>query len=283
MNVADRQERIDQVPWYHEFDFPNGLKARSKSPDVEWHRNVWAFTRKHLDTLDFNGKTVLDLGCWDGYWSFYAEKRGAKQVLATDDQTQNWARSAGVLLAKELLGSSVEVRLDMSIYEVSRLGRTFDIILCLGIYYHLVDPFHAFAQIRHCCHKDTLVIFEGDEASGMPATSIWYDLSDSRRPMFIPTRHTFTQMLGAAYFDVISRFELFGPASALKARLRICADALLRMTKTDRLPRGMNRVVTVCRPVERANTLHAYRPPFGLHLYDDRFREDAAIQEAAVR
>ena len=35
------------------------------------------------------------MGCWDGYWSFYAEQRGAARVLATDDASQNWAGSAG--------------------------------------------------------------------------------------------------------------------------------------------------------------------------------------------
>src|SRR5262245_55858191 len=127
MDRDEAQRRIDQVAWYHEFDFGNGLVARSRAPDVESHRRMWAFITGELDKIDFTGKTVLDLGCWDGYWSFYAERRGAKSVLATDDRSQNWAGSAGVLLAKELLGSSIEVRLDVSVYDVAKLNRTFDI------------------------------------------------------------------------------------------------------------------------------------------------------------
>jgi len=91
MDHAALQARIDAVNWYHEFDFGNGLMAKSRTPDVSDHRAVWDFTRRHLDTVDFQGKSVLDIGAWDGYWSFYAEKRGAKCVLATDDRTQNWS------------------------------------------------------------------------------------------------------------------------------------------------------------------------------------------------
>src|SRR5687768_12760300 len=108
MDLQEYQRRIDQVQWYHEFDFPNGLVARSKTEDIVFHRRIWSFIRHELDQIDFAGKTVLDIGCWDGYWSFYAERRGAKSVLAADDQTQNWAGSSGILLAKELMGSSIE-------------------------------------------------------------------------------------------------------------------------------------------------------------------------------
>jgi predicted nicotinamide N-methyase len=40
--------------------------------------------------VDFAGKTVLDIGCWDGQWSFLAENRGAARLLATDDCSQHW-------------------------------------------------------------------------------------------------------------------------------------------------------------------------------------------------
>src|SRR6266550_1238055 len=159
--LAEKQRLINQVSWYHEFDFPNGLKGRSQC-DVAFHRRIWTFIAKQLDGIDFRDKTVLDLGCWDGYWSFDAERRGARRVLATDDRTQNWAASAGILLAKDLLRSSIDTNLDISVYDLGILDEKFDIILCLGIYYHLVDPFYAFAQIRHRCHEETLVVFEGD-------------------------------------------------------------------------------------------------------------------------
>jgi tRNA (mo5U34)-methyltransferase len=119
---SEIQNRIDRIHWYHEFDFGNGLRAEDKTPEAEGHRVVWRFIEDQLDKIDFSGKTVLDIGCWDGYWSFYAERRGAARVVATDDSTQNWAGPAGFNLAKELLGSRVEADLNASIYDlVARL------------------------------------------------------------------------------------------------------------------------------------------------------------------
>src|SRR5262245_20890100 len=117
MDVAAAQKRIDAITWYHEFDFGSGLKSRPKRPGL--HRGIWNFIEGQLAEVDFRGKTVLDIGCWDGYWSFYAERRGAASVLATDDRTQNWSKNEGIHVAKDLMGSKVEINQDMSVYELS--------------------------------------------------------------------------------------------------------------------------------------------------------------------
>src|SRR6478672_591627 len=158
--MSDIQRRIDSIHWYHEFDFGNGLRAEVKTPDAHSHRALWHFIEKELNKIDFTNKTVLDVGCWDGYWSFYAERRGAARVWATDDASQNWSGDAGLHLAKELLGSQrVEINPNLSVYDLSSyLGQRFDVVLCLGVYYHLFDPFYAFAQLRHCSHENSLVV-----------------------------------------------------------------------------------------------------------------------------
>jgi tRNA (mo5U34)-methyltransferase len=261
-DLVEQQRRINEIPWYHEFNFPNGLKARSGTPDIRSHRKIWAFVAAQLDRMEFQGKTVLDLGCWDGYWSFYAERRGASRVLATDDRSQNWAGSAGVLLAKELFKSSIETNLNVSVYDAAKIGETFDIILCLGIYYHLVDPFYAFSQIRHCCHPETKVVFEGDATFSLRADLMRYDLlSDSN---FTPTVQVLAQMLEANYFRVVSQT----PMTSRKWRRRL--RGIARIVRPS-LPFHMTRLVTVCQPFEGINTLYKYRPPFGLHRFDERF------------
>ena len=78
MDAAQMQARIDAINWYHEFDFGHGLKARATTADAEFHRELWQFMERQLDGINFQGKRVLDVGCWDGYWSFYAERRGAR-------------------------------------------------------------------------------------------------------------------------------------------------------------------------------------------------------------
>lgn len=258
LKKSEIQERIDRVHWYHEFDFGHGLRAQVKTPDADLHRRLWSFIEAELDKISFAGKTVLDVGCWDGYWSFYAERRNAARVLATDDSSQNWAGSAGLNLARELLGSKVETNLHVSVYDLEDQLRTkFDIILCLGVFYHLFDPFYAFAQIRHCCHPNTVVVFEGDVFFGLletPAQSaVLYARNVRLAPRFVPDPDTLRLLINAAYFTINSE-----------------AVFALSSSNSDSTPRGVNRMLLVCRPCVCTNECHEYYPPFGLHQYDTR-------------
>jgi tRNA (mo5U34)-methyltransferase len=250
MDRTQAQQRITEIKWYHDIDFPNGLKARTETPDANSHRDLWKWMRSELDKLEFADKNVLDVGCWDGYWSFYAERRGAARVLAADDKTQNWSGNAGLELARELMGSSIETRTDLSIYEASKLDQRFDVVLCLGVYYHLVDPYYAFGQVRHCAREGGLVVFEGDFAPDWfvkPEQAAFYELGNTAR-VFVPTVHVLRQMLKANYFRVLTESLYYG------------------------LPtQPVHRVLLTCEPFSGENPLHEGPPPFGLHIYDPRF------------
>jgi tRNA (mo5U34)-methyltransferase len=277
----DIQKRIDAIDWYHEFDFGNGLAARSKTHDVEFHRRSWDFIRATLDGIDFAGKSVLDIGCWDGYWSFYAEKRGAAHVLAADDAEQNWAGDSGLKLARDLLHSSIETTTNLSIYNIASLERKFDIILCLGVYYHLIDPFYAFAQIRHCCHENTIVVFEGDVASSAPPNTCIYHLRDLNRSRFQPSRGVLSGFLEAAYFSVdavavlqpLSQFPHNRESNGRKFRFRNSIGRMRnfrrrapssRIGSTTEAYFEIDRIILTCRPFQGVNQCFKYRPPFGL-------------------
>jgi len=271
------QAEIDAIEWYHEFDFGNGLHARSKTPDVSGHQAVWRFIENHLASIDFRNKTVLDVGCWDGYWSFYAERRGAKSILATDDCNQNWASGAGLLLAKELLRSSVTVNQNVSIYELSKLNKTFDIVLCLGVYYHLIDPIFAFTQLRSCCHPRSLVILEGEVTTSLRPDTVFWNLDGAALPVFIPTPYSLGQMLRACYLQVMSqtwRQQPHRPSWVRRWRKRLSAALLgTGHAQVSPLPQESERMLTICAPVEGENLMHPYPPPFGLHRYDPRFNK----------
>ena len=287
MDVSEQRARIDAITWYHDFDFGNGLKAQT-TVDAEFHRQLWRSIKQELDAIDFQGKSVLDIGCWDGYWSFYAERRGARTVLATDDCTQNWAGSAGCLLAKELYGSSVSVNLNLSVYQLASLNQQFDIILFLGVYYHLFDPFYALAQIRHCCHNDTVVLIDGPVALALvPATAL-FNFAD-RTCEWLPTLGALEQLLRATYFSIISPDvpDIRPPQPPIKRSKHWWLRTVMEMLKKSRLgilalahelepmlPSTLQRRLFLkCAPFVGTNELHYYRPPFGLHKYDSRFCE----------
>ena len=262
------QARIDEIDWYHEFDFGRGLKARSTAPDVSWHRQVWRFVERQLEGVDFRDKTVLEVGAWDGYWSFLAERRGAKYVLASDDLTQNWSDGRGIHLAKEMLGSHVDINQGLSVYRLGELGRTFDIVMCFGVYYHLLDPFYAFAQIRHCCHDESVVLLDGDVGrSGMRADEVRCRLDESRVSAFVPSIPALETLLRASYLRVRSQACLRAPGFFRRKGAIGPLRSLLNRPAID-------RAFTVCTPFRGANALHAYEPPFGLNAYDDRYRDD---------
>ena len=253
---GDRQAEIDRIAWYHEFDFGNGLRAQSRIENLDGVRQIWRFIESQLDRLDFAGKSVLDVGAWDGFWSFYAERRGAASVLATDDLSQNWARGTGLPLARELLGSNIEVQQNLPIYELASLDRQFDIVLCLGVFYHLRDPFYGFTQLRRCCHPNTIVAIEGELAwQGVTANEVRYFYNNWLE--FLPTESALIGLLRSAYFQIDSQLWLHphAPSTAATAHADVQTD----------------RAFFLCRPFSGVNEMYVYRPHFGLHVYDPRF------------
>jgi tRNA (mo5U34)-methyltransferase len=256
MNRAEVQARVDSIEWYHDFDFGEGIVARSHIENVDIVRLVWRFIEQQLDRIDFRGKSVLEVGAWDGYWSFYAERRGAAVVVATDDATQNWSDGRGLPLARELLESKIEIRQDVSIYDLTTLDRRFDIILCLGVFYHLRDPFYGFAQIRHCCRPDSRVVLEGELGwTGMRRNEVRYFYNGWLEFLSSPT--ALDGLLRSAY-------------------LRTESDVWMHPHEAPAGEPGDNlqsdRAVRVCAPFVGVNDVYSYKPHFGLHAYDDRFR-----------
>jgi tRNA (mo5U34)-methyltransferase len=77
---------------------------------------------KAMDQIDFRNKKVLDVGCWDGQWTFEAEKRGAAEVIAIDLVSQReFASHKTFEVAAALRGSAAKYRPDLSVYDVCSL------------------------------------------------------------------------------------------------------------------------------------------------------------------
>jgi tRNA (mo5U34)-methyltransferase len=96
---------------------------------------------------DLTGKRVLDLGTRDGYFAFTCEQLGA-DVTAIDNCPPD---HTGFPIAKELYQSDVEYR-QGNVYDLSGMDLgTFDVVLCLGLLYHLRHPLFALDQIRQVC------------------------------------------------------------------------------------------------------------------------------------
>lgn len=165
MVKEELKKQIDSFPfWYHKIDL-NGVVTTGWAPiDSE----IYDIPK------DLTGKRVLDVGAWDGYWTFEALKRGAKQVVAID----NWsdlpkAKDAYVTqkdynperkqwdtfdFCKSVLGYSDEQckRYTMSVYDAKSLGE-FDVIFFFGTLYHLRYPLLALDILSSICKESIYV------------------------------------------------------------------------------------------------------------------------------
>ena len=120
---------------------------------------------------DLTGKRVLDIGCAEGFFSFEAEKRGAREVIGIDTFPDSVRRFNLVRAARQ----SNATAFLMSVYDLEpkRLG-TFDLVLFYGVFYHLRHPQHALERIRSICTGDLLFqthVYDEPALKDIPAAS----------------------------------------------------------------------------------------------------------------
>lgn len=117
--------------------------------------------------VDLSGKTFLDVGANDGFYSFQAEKKGASRVVATDLYEEKIKGSSsgtgwpleGIHLAKKHLQSKVEV-IPKSIYDLGELDASFDFVFCSNVLAWLRDVPKAIESLSDVC-SDTLILQDG--------------------------------------------------------------------------------------------------------------------------
>ncbi len=143
MDADELARRARDINWYHTMDLGQGVTSKG------FYEPAKFVNRFHLpDRLD--GKAVLDIGAWDGFYSFEAERRGASRVLAADHYQwdgSGWGSKAGFELAREAYGSKVEdLLIDVMDLSSERVG-TFDVVFFFGVLYHLKHPLYALERV----------------------------------------------------------------------------------------------------------------------------------------
>jgi tRNA (mo5U34)-methyltransferase len=145
MSPDELRTEVARRTWFHSIDLGNGVRTpgQKDTPSEAQHFQIPA---------DLTGKTVLDIGAYDGFYSFEAERRGAARVVAADSWAWNWPGSdarRNFDLAHEVLHSNVEPVV-VSVEELSpeRVGGTFDVVLFLGVLYHAPDPIGYLRKVR---------------------------------------------------------------------------------------------------------------------------------------
>lgn len=107
----------------------------------------------HAVPEDLSGRTVLDIGCNAGFYSLEMKRRGAARVLGIDHDERYLAQAR---FAAEVSGLDIEFR-RLEVYDVGALGETFDLVIFMGVLYHLRHPLLALDLIREHVAGDMLL------------------------------------------------------------------------------------------------------------------------------
>src|SRR5438270_64283 len=156
-------------PWFHNLHLPDGTQTAPDHPLGDFPRWKWEQIAPFLPE-DLHGARVLDIGCNAGFYSFELARRGA-DVLAVDIDERYLAQARW---ASDVFGLSERIELRRTgVYDLARLGQeTFDVVLLLGVLYHLRHPLLALDIVAELT-RETLVLqtltMPGEERLSTPA------------------------------------------------------------------------------------------------------------------
>jgi tRNA (mo5U34)-methyltransferase len=222
-------------PWFHNLDL-RGVRTAPEHflgdyPTVKWRRFADAIP------ADLSGRSVLDIGCNAGFYAMEMKRRGAARVVGLDTADDYLAQAR---FAAKVSGLEIEFR-KMSVYDVGALGERFDVVVFMGVLYHLRYPLLALDLIHEHVASDLLLFqsmqrgsaqvepleknydfwnVELFERSGFPKLHfIEHRYADDPTNWWIPNRACVEAMLRSAGFSILRHPE---PEVYLCRRMQRC-------------------------------------------------------------
>jgi tRNA (mo5U34)-methyltransferase len=236
----DLQAQADALHWYHTIDLGNGVVTKGSS-----HQDHGTAILPQVA-----GRSVLDIGAWDGKYSFLAERAGASRIVALDhyawgvdwvargnywtqcieqgtlpdhsrDETEFWQPDLpgrrGFDLAAAALGSKVEPLLaDFQTVDLDEVGQ-FDVVLYLGVLYHMKEPLTCLERLRRVTKEVAVIETEAVHLEGFDdAPLLQFYAGSSLRADFgnwyVPTIEALHNLCRAAGFSEVR--TIIGPPKA---------------------------------------------------------------------
>jgi tRNA (mo5U34)-methyltransferase len=209
--------------WFHNIDI-GGVHTAPDHFLGDYPRVKWERFEKAIP-MDLRGKTVLDIGCNGGFYSVEMKRRGADRVLGIDFDDRYLAQAR---FAAASLGFDIEFR-KLSVYDVHKLNERFDVVLFLGVFYHLRHPLLALDLIHEHVARH-LFVFQSLQRGSETVEPIENDYEFSETDVFeradfpkmyfvekryagdptnwwIPNRAAVEAMLRSAGFEILAHPE----------------------------------------------------------------------------
>ncbi len=148
-----RRRVNDLGQWFHNLNL-GGVPTAPNHFLGDYPANKWQGFA-HALPADLSGQTVLDIGCNAGFYSIEMKRRGATRVLGIDSDEHYLAQAR---FAAEVCGTEIELR-RLSVYEIGTLRERFDVVLFMGVFYHLRHPLFVL-DLLHEHVVDNLMVFQ---------------------------------------------------------------------------------------------------------------------------
>jgi tRNA (mo5U34)-methyltransferase len=254
VNTETIRERITQLgPWFHNMN----LAGIETAPDHflgNYPAEHWRVFENVVPS-DLRGRTVLDIGCNAGFFAIKMKQRGADRVVGVDSDPRYLAQAR---LAAELSGVDIEFH-HLTVYEVASLREQFDVVLFLGVLYHLRHPLLALDLLHEHVVGD-LLLFQTMVRGAGYVTPLERDYPFSETRVFddpaFPRLH-------------FIEHQYAGDATNWWVPNQACAQAMLRSAGFDVINHPAPEVF-LCRRVDRSE--HDETPPLQVELSPARRR-----------
>ena len=216
--VSLLERRVGELgPWFHNLRLgPAGqVQTAPDHPLGDFPSNFWQFFQQVVPD-DLSGQTVLDIGCNAGFYSFEMTRRGAARVLGIDHDPTYLAQAC---FARDQLGlRDVEFR-QLEVYDVDRLGEQFDLVIFMGVLYHLRHPLYALEKVAGLVRGRLL--FQTMERGSWEVGDFADDYPIGERNVFFDERFPRLYFVERRYAGDPTNWWIPNPAASL-AMLRSC-------------------------------------------------------------
>jgi len=238
MTQDELRDAAGRIRWYHSMNLGQGVVTHGATNPLVGLKRLGLPPR-------LDGLTVLDIGAWDGFYSFEAERRGAQRVLATDHFCWNgpgWGTKDGFDLARRALDSKIEdLEIDVMDLAPERVG-VFDLVLFLGVLYHLRHPLLALERVFSVTGRQLILETHVDMLHCFRAACAFYagdELNRDPTNWFGPNPQAVVAMLREAGFRRVE--VVWGPRSLPLRLARSLFHAVRGPGGGARLISGMNQ------------------------------------------